>query len=295
MEHSKFGGLMIQCSKCSRGWSLSEKDMLEPIIICQDPECKSEFSIYEGIKNGLKKIEDHISPNLFLANQMYHFLIDVRIGYTKHVELPENIKKIYKVMILPIGSFLASATDISTNGFNIFTSLAENSEQSVIGEQGNIMVMVHYKGEDYDIPWLHMLQYAFDQLRSGEYLTGILLSEISLESYVDSTLSLGYSKIGLDKDSISRLLTASEMLIKVNPLMNNLFGVKLSSSSSWSVWEKKALKWRNEIAHGVKVTATRDEAISVYETVVDSILHFIEGVDNYLKKQGYPNGVFYRS
>lgn len=286
---------MIQCNKCSRGWSLSEDDMKKSIIVCQDPECKNEFSIYEGIKNGLKKVEDHITPNVFLANEMYYFSIDVRIGYTKQVELPENIKKIYKVMLFPIGPFLAGATDITSNGFNVFTSLAEHSDPSIIGEVGKIMITVNYKSEDYEVPWLHMLQYAFDQLRSEEYLMSILLSEIALETYVDSTLTLGYSEIGLDKDSISRLLKAAEIPVKVNPLMNNLFGVKLATSSSWSKWEKKVLKWRNEIAHGTKVKATKEEAILAYETVVDSIFHFIEGVDNHLKKKGYVNGLFFRS
>lgn len=295
MEHSKFGAFMIQCNKCSRGWSLSEKELKEQIIICQDPECKSEFSIYEGIKNGLKKVEDHISPNFFLANEMYNLMIDVKIGFTAHVELSGNIKKIYKVMLIPVGLFLAGATDINNNGFNVYTSLAENSDRSIIGENGKIMGMVHYKGADYEIPWLHMLQYSFDQLRSGEYLTSILLSEIAFETYVDSTLTMGYSEIGLDKDSISRLLTAAEIPVKVNPLMSNLFNVKLASSPSWGTWEKKALKWRNQVAHGTKVTATKDEAILVYETIVDSIFHFIEGVDNHRKEQGYPSGLFYRS
>lgn len=292
MEHSKFGAFMIQCGNCSRGGSLSEQDMQSDVIAC--PECKSEFSVYEGIKNGLKKVEDHIFPNTFLANEMYHLMVDVKIGYTTNVELPKNVNKIYNVMLIPMGQFLAGATDITGNGFTVFSSLAENSDKEIIGQNGTIMTMVHYKSENYPIPWLHMLQYAFEQLRSDEYLTSILLSEIALETYVDYTLSLGYTDIGLDHDSISRLLEAGKMHDKVNPLMNNLYGVKLSTSNVWGKWQKKVLIWRNEIAHGSKVTATKDEAILAYETVVDSIFHFIEGVDNHLKQKGHANGLFYR-
>ncbi|SDF05519.1 hypothetical protein SAMN04488542_10586 [Fontibacillus panacisegetis] len=219
----------------------------------------------------------------------------MKIGYTTHVELPENIKKIFKVMLFPIGNFLAGTVNISNNGFDIFTSLNEGSDLSIVGENGNIMFMVNYKGEDYEIPWLHMLQYAFDQLRSEEYLTSILLSEVALETYVDSTLTNGYLEKGLDKDSISRLLTSAEIPTKVNPLMNNLFEVKLAAASSWPVWERKVLKWRNEIVHGTKVTATKEEAVEAYEVVVDSIFHFIEGFDKFLKKNGSSHGMFYRT
>ncbi|MGO4890275.1 hypothetical protein ACJ2A9_21210 [Anaerobacillus sp. MEB173] len=295
MDRSKFGAFMIQCNKCSRGWSVSEEDLIKEKIICQDPECKSEFTIYEGIKNGLKKVEDHITPNFFLANNAYSLMVDIKIGYSAYVHLPEDIKKIYKIMLFPMGPFVSGATDITNNGFNLFTSLANDSDPSIVGDQGKVMAMIHFKSEDYEVPWLHLLQYAFDQLRSGEYLTSILLSEIALEAYVDSTLTIGYSEIGLDKDSISRLLVATEIPVKVNPLMNNLFEVKLASSASWKDWERKALKWRNGIAHGTKVTATKDEALTVYKTVVDSIFHFIEGVDNYRKKQGHTEGLFFRS
>lgn len=294
MEHSKFGAFMIQCNRCSRGKSLDEEDYNKEILICSDPECKSEFTIYEGVKNGLKKVDDHITPNFFLANNMYNGVIEVKIGYTAHVELPENIKKIFKVMLFPTGPFLAGSTNITNNGFDIFTSLPEGSDPSIVGENAVVMIMVNFKVEDYEIPWVHMLQYAFDQLRSNEYLTSILLSEIALETYVDSTLTTGYSEIGLDKDSISRLLTAAEIPVKVNPLMNNIFNVKLASSPVWKEWEKKVLKWRNEIAHGTKVNATKEEATLAYETVVDSIFHFIEGVDNFLKSEGIEQGMFYK-
>lgn len=295
MEHSKFGAFMIQCNKCSRGWSLSEEDMQAEVIICQDPECKSEFSIYEGLKNGLKKVEDRLVPHFFLANEIYNLMLNVKVGYTTNVDLPPNVKKIYKVLLFPMGPFVAGSSDVTKDGFTVFTSLPENSDKSVVGEIGTIMVMVHYKGEDYDVPWLHMLQYAFDQLYSDEYLTSILLSEIALETYVDSMLTLGYSRIGLDQDSISRFLEAGRMHDKVNPLMYNLFEVKLSTSAGWSKWNKKVLEWRNDIAHGTKVTATKEEALLSYETVVDSIFHFIEGVDNHYKNKGYKQGLFFKS
>ena len=196
MEHSKFGAFMIQCNNCSRGSSISEEDFRKEIITCSDPECGSQFSIYEGIKNGLKKVEDHISPNFFLANEMYNLMIETKVGFT---------------------------------------------------------------------------------------------------SYIDTTLALGYSKIGLDNDSISRLLEAGKMHDKVNPLMNNLFEVKLSTSPIWGNWNKKVLVWRNQIAHGTKISATKEEAFLAYETVIDSIFHLIEGVDLHLKKQGHTSGMFFRS
>ena len=293
MEHSKFGAFMIQCNNCSRGSSISEEDYQKEIITCSDPECGSQFSIYEGIKNGLKKVEDHITPNFFLANDMTTQLVEVKVGYTRYVDFPEGVKKVYKTMLFPTGNFLAGATDITPNGFNMFTSIQENGDTSIVGQTQTVMIMANFKTNDYEIPWLHMLQYAFEQLRDGEHLTSILLSEIALETYVDSTLTFGYNEIGLDEDTIKRLLIATELPVKVNPLMNNLFGVKLASSEAWHDWEKKALKWRNSIAHGTKTTATKAEATIVYNTVVDAMFHFIEGVDNYLKHKGHEKGLFF--
>jgi hypothetical protein len=284
MEHSKLRAFMIKCNKCSRAWSVDEEDFKKLIITCQDPECKNQFTIYEGLKNGLKNFEDHISPNPFLANDKFRQTIDVKIGYTTYFDLPENIKKIYQVMLFPMGVFFAGATNITKKGFVIFTSLADNSDRNLIGESGKVMVEISAKTDDYKVQWMNVLQYALDQLRAEEYLTSILLSEISFETYVDTVLASGYKKCGLDEDSISRLLVAAELPAKVNPLMWNLYEIKLSSSSSWKNWEKKALKWRNEIAHGSKIDATREEAKLVYETVIDSIFHFMEGIDNYTKK-----------
>jgi len=252
------------------------------------------YTIYEGIKNGLKKVEDHITPNFFLANDMLNQLVDVKIGFTTYVSFPEEIKKVYKVLLFPTGSFLAGATEITSKGFTLFSSLANQSDKSLIGEEGQVMVMASFKSSDYEIPWLHMLQYAFEQLRAEEYLTSILLSEIAFETYIDYTLTIGYAEVGLDDDSIYRLLVATDIPIKVNSLMNNLYGIKLSSSDSWRNWEKKVLKWRNHIAHGTKVTATKDEATLAYETIVDSIFHFIEGVDNHLKSKGCTEGLLFR-
>lgn len=294
MGYIKLGAFMILCNKCSTGTSVSDEDYKKEIITCFKPDCGNQFTIYEGIKNGLKKVEDHITPNNFLANDMYHGVIEVKIGYTTHVELPENTKKIYNIKLLPNGPFLAGAVNVTKNGFDIFTSLPTDSDSSLAGESATVVIIVNFKVEDYEVPWLHMLQYSLDQLRSSEFLTSILLSEIALETYIDSILTVGYSEIGLDKDSISRLLTATEIPVKVNPLMNNLFNVKLASSSSWREWEKKVLKWRNEIAHGTKVNATKEEAILAYEVVIDSIFHFIEAVDNHLKQKGYTDGLFYR-
>lgn len=53
MEHRKLIPFMILCNKCSRGWSVSREDFEKITVTC--PECRNEFSVYEGIKNGLKK------------------------------------------------------------------------------------------------------------------------------------------------------------------------------------------------------------------------------------------------
>lgn len=48
------------------------------------------------LKTDSKKIEDHITPNVFLANEMFSHSIDIKVGYSTYIELPENIKKVYK-------------------------------------------------------------------------------------------------------------------------------------------------------------------------------------------------------
>lgn len=289
MEHSKIRAFSIKCNKCSRAWSVDKDDFEKYNITCQDPECKSQFTVYEGLKNGLKSYEDFI-PIPFLANDMFNGTVDVKIGYTTYFNLPTNIRKIYNVMIIPTGAFIAGAADITKNGFKIFTSLPDDGDVNLIGEDAKIFLMINAKTDDYNIPWIDTLRYAFEALINKEYLTSMLFSEIAFEIYMDTVLAEGYRKYGLDEDSISRFLTVSELPSKVNPLMWNLYKIKLSQSKeSWNNWEKKALKWRNEIAHGSKVSATEDEAKLVYETVVDSIFHFMEGIDNYIKQSDVNN------
>ncbi|AQS10539.1 hypothetical protein CLOBY_26840 [Clostridium saccharobutylicum] len=281
MEHSKLVAFTIKCNKCSRGWSVDKSDFEKTIINCQNPECNNQFTVYEGLRNGLKSYEDFI-PNPFLANDMFNGTVDVKIGYTTYFDLPKNIRKTYNIMIMPSGAFLAGAVDITKKGFRIFTSLPDDGDNNLIGKSEKVLVIISAKTDDYNVPWIEMLRYAFEQLRNEEYLTSILFSEIAFEIYTDTMLAEGYKKIGLDEDSISRFLIATDIPIKVNPLMGNLYNIKLSDSATWKKWEKKVLKWRNGIAHGTKVKATEEEAKLVYETVVDSIFYFFEGIDKYM-------------
>lgn len=294
MEYSKYEAFMIQCNRCSTRRSLTNDDVKKQNITCDNLKCGSEFSIYEGVKNGLKNYEHYLAVNSFLAQNISYETIDIKIGYTKDVSFPENTKKVYQVEVHPISSFKAGVVNLTNKGFTIFTSLSEDNDLNRVGQTSKVAVMLNAKTDDFESSWLHMLQYALDQLLSDEYLTSILLSEIAFENYVDSMLNMGYLEIGLDQDSINRILVATNLPTKVNPLMNNIFGVKLSDSSSWRNWEKKTLKWRNEIAHGTKKTATKEEAKLVYESVVDSMFHFIEGVDNHMKKVGKPSVFLYR-
>lgn len=278
MEHSKLIPLSLRCNKCSRTWSVSEEDFQKQIIVCQNPECQNEFSVYEGLRNGLK-MDDNFVPSPFLANDLFQELVDVKIGYSKYVELPDAIKKIFKINIFPLGLFQAGATEIENNRLLLMTSLRDDSDPSIVGNESKVLLMIHAKTGDYDVPWLHMLAYSLEQYRSGDYVTCILLAEIAFESYLDITIAEGYRKIGLDEDSISRLLK-SNIPDKVNSLMNNVYKVKLSSNKDlYNTWEKNVLKMRNDIAHGRKRTATKEEAKLAYDTIVDSIFHFIEAID----------------
>lgn len=283
MEHSKYISLSVKCNKCSRGRNIEDEDFEKGKITCQNPECKHEFSVYDGLKNGLKAYADLFVP-MFLASDIFKEIIDVKVGYKMYFSLPEIIKKAYEIELFPMGNFFADAANITKTGFSIVTSLPENCDKSLIGESSKIKVLITTKTEDYSDQWMHMLQYALDQLKSEEYLTCILFSEIAFEIYVDKIIAGGYRNIGLDEDSISRFLISAKLPEKVNPLMFNLYKVKLSNSDSWRNWENKVLLWRNKIAHGIKISATRDEAILAYETVVDSIFYFIEGVDNYIRQ-----------
>ncbi len=284
MEHSRLVSLSLKCNKCTRAWSVSEEDFKNVTVTCGDPECQSQFSVYEGLRNGLK-MEENISPNTFLANEMFHDIVDLKIGYFKDIELPSNIRKIFKINIFPFGAFHAGAVDITNNGFRLMTSVSDESSCDLFGEDVKAMVMVHAKTEDYTIPWLHMLSYALQQYRDGEYVTSILLSEIAFESYIDTTLSEGYRKIGLDEDSISRFLRSANIPDKVNALMKNVYDVKLKDNRVLNkIWEDNVLQIRNHIAHGRKSTATKEEAKIAYDTVVDSIFHFIEAIDRKERK-----------
>ncbi|WP_332651453.1 hypothetical protein [Lysinibacillus sp. 54212] len=283
MEHSKLVAFSLKCNACSRAWSITEEDFEKGIIKCQDPECGNEFTVYEGIKNGLKA-EENIIPNPFLANDMIIDNIKIRIGYTYTFELPENVSKVYKIQLFPFGPFLAGVTEISKNNFQIFTSLPNGSDSSQVGNESSVMLLVNAKTDDYEEPWLHFLSYAYDHYLSNDFLTSIMLSEIAFETYVDKTLTAEYLNRGLDEDSVYRLLKATDMYQKVNPLMCNLYGAKLKSCKQWPDWSKRVLEWRNQIAHGTKKTATKEEALLAYQTIVDCIFYFVEAVDRYNKK-----------
>ncbi|BAQ11429.1 hypothetical protein OXB_2959 [Bacillus sp. OxB-1] len=286
MEHSKYVAISLECGKCSRGWSIKNEDFQKAIIKCENPECDNEFTVYEGMKNGLKS-KDHIVPKTFLANDIFKQMINLKLGYSVYVNLPETIKKVYTVNLFPFteGSYLVGTTQLEKNGFIIMSSLNDETEIESIGKEIQILAMVHAKTDDYEEPWLHLLSYALEQYNSEDYMTSVLLSQISLEAYVDTTLTKGYKEIGLDDDSISRFIEATHMPVKVNSLMSNLFGTKLATMKNYNDWEKKVLKMRNLIAHGKKTVVTEAEAKMAYDTVVDSIFHLIEGVDNHYKRK----------
>jgi hypothetical protein len=286
MEHSKYIALMLQCDKCSRGWSIDIEDFQKAIIKCQDPDCNNEFTVYEGIKTGLKS-EGHIFPKTFIANDIFRDMFDMKLGFSLYVNLPSPIKKIYKVSLIPFseGNYLVGATDLDNNGFRIMSSINEGTESSDIGKDIRVLAMVHAKTEDYQEPWMHMLAYALEQYKSGDYMTSVLLSQITLETYVDTTLTEGYKAVGLDDDSIIRFIEVANMPVKVNSLMYNLFRTKLATMSNYNDWERRVLKMRNLIAHGKKTIVTESEAKLAYDTVVDSVFHLIEGVDNHKKNR----------
>lgn len=284
MEHKKLIALSLKCSKCSRAWSVSEDDFKKPFIVCQDPECKTEFNVYDGLKNGLK-MENGFIPTPFLANDMFQEIVDIKIGYSKLITLPSSIKKVFNINTFPLGAFQVGASEVQNQSFRLMTSLTDESDVSIVGEDSKVMIMVHAKTSDYEVPWLHMLAYSLEQLESEDFITSILLSEIAFESYLDITISEGYRKKGLDDDSISRLLKAN-IPDKSNALMTNIYEVKFSSNKSlYRVWETQVLNMRNAIAHGRKSTATKEEAKLAYDTIVDAIFHLIEGIDGFYRNQ----------
>ncbi|KIL46925.1 hypothetical protein KP77_24930 [Jeotgalibacillus alimentarius] len=280
MEHRKLIALSVKCNECSRGWSASAEEFEKLDLKCQDPECNNTFSVYEGIRNSLKDKEEQFMPNTLLANDMYNGTVSLKMGYSKYIELPQGIQKVFKVQLIPMGPFQIGAVDITANGFNVLTSFIEGSEEPKLGEEIMSFYIVNAKKDDYEEPWLHLLSSSLDHLRSKEYLTSIILSEIALESFIDKTISNEYLRIGLDEDSISRLMVSANIPTKVNPLMYNLFGFKLSSfKETHRNWQERVLIWRNEIAHGSKAKATSEEAQLSFDTVVDAIFQLIESIE----------------
>lgn len=282
MEQFRIKALTVKCKNCGAGRSVEDEDFNNEFVTCH--QCGNKFTVYEGLKNGLKDYEDSFMPNPFLANYMINEIVDVKIGYETYFSLPDNVKKVYKVNIIPIGGFIAGEVDVTKKGFRILTSLPKDGDETLIGKQGKVMLMINSRIDDYGIQWLDMLQFAQEQLRNEGYLTCVLFSEIAFEIFIDTVLANGYRTHLLDEDTISRFLVSIEMLPKVNPLMFNLYKIKLSKSDSWGNWEKKVLKWRNEIAHGTKVKATEEEAKLAYDTVVDSIMYINEGINKFVKE-----------
>lgn len=77
----------------------------------------------------------------------------------------------------------------------------------------------------------------------------------------------------------------SDIPDKVNVLMKNIYGIRLADNKGLhKTWEENVLLWRNDFAHGRKSSALREEAKIAYETIVDAIFHFIEGVDKHQKE-----------
>lgn len=295
MDYTALYPFTVQCSRCDRAWSFSEDELHSVNLKCQDSECGYTFNVYEGLKTGLKNIND-IFGNTFLANGMHNLMIDVKVGYTTYFKLPQSTMKVYDVMLIPAkDSFKAGVVDITNDGFLIYTSLEEGGDPTLFGKMTPLYVIVKSKIVDYDLPWLHLLQYSLDQFIQKNYLTCILLSETTFENFVDTMLRHRYINIGLDEDTVGRILISTNLPNKVNPLFYNMYGIKLSDSSSWKKWERKVLKWRNDIAHGVKTSATEDEAKVAYETIIDCMFYLIEGIDNYMRTNGEPQGLFYKT
>lgn len=263
----------VQCNKCGNSWSIDSVRINE-MIKCQS--CKSEFHISEGVKNDLKS-DNTFSEFAFISNFMSVQQEIIKVGYAKYIEFTEVFDKVFKIFTTVESYFChTDAVKISNNGFLLISACDENSEICNLGTSVKVNILVYGKKGKHNSSWKELLAYAKQLYLSNDYLASILLSAISFESYIDSTLTKGYENLGLDSDTITRFLVATEMPTKVNPLMWNIYQKKLSQSNVWKDWEKKVLKWRNEISHGSKVTATKEEAKICLDTIIEAIFFYNE-------------------
>lgn len=288
---------MIHCIDCDRAWNLDEEDLKKDRLSCHDPSCAAEFSIYDGIKKGLKVYEENaLQANSFLANYIFFHTIDVKVGFMKNYKLPEGVLRVHKVRATPLENFSVGVSNITSEGFDVFTSLHENTDISLFGLDAKVMLYINANMENYSATWMHLLQLSLKNLVDGDYSTSILFAEIAFESFVDTFLFMGYLEKGeLSEDEIYELLEDKKIPSKVNTLMKELYKTKLSKMDDWIGWETKVLRWRNQIAHGSRVLFDKEEAQYAYSIVVDAIFYFAENIDLYFKSIGEPNGLFYRT
>lgn len=268
---------MVECENCKSGWSINEEDSknLEKVLQCD--QCGTQFSVLTGIKNNLKS-ENTFSLFQFISTAMLVAEIEIKVGFAQYINIPKYFNKVFKVFITPQSPCYVEAVNISNEGFLLMSSCDINSNDCVIGESVVASISVYGKHKGHGESWKELLAYSRELYISGDYLASIILVEIAFESFIDNVLSDGFIKKGMDKDSISRFLVATEMPVKVNPLMYNLYGKKLSASVAWKDWEKKVLKWRNDIAHGSKISASKEEAKLAYDTIIEAIFHFNETI-----------------
>lgn len=269
----EFLRFMVQCSNCHHGRSLlpNEHDNMELIIKCT---CGTEYSVIDGIVNYLIS-DDPFSMYSFISTLSFEGVETINIGEEKYITFPKPINIVHKVFLTPyyIPCALAAA-QISSKGFSLVSSSAPGSLKSKCGDEVKVSWHVYGIDDHYQEPWRQMLTYSRQAFASENYLASIILTEAAFESFTDSALAAGLRNKGLDNDSITRFLISVEMQPKVNPLMNNFFGLKLKDSFAWRDWEKKVLPWRNRISHGVKIKATRDEAQLAFSTVIRAIFFF---------------------
>lgn len=267
------GHIGVECDKCGRGRSLFEHEPKDPnaVIVCF--QCKNEFTVLDGIINSITS-DLPFAIYDFISTRSYSGIANIKVGETQYICFPSPLKQVYKVFVTPYAGCDVATSRVDNNGFWLISGCTKDSQDCTIGSEAKVSWDAYGNDVDFNEAWRQLLVYSRQAFLAENYLGSILLSEIGFESFIDASLSEGYKKNGLDDDSISRFLVNTGMVDKVNPLMNNLFGLKLSNSSVWQDWEKRVLRWRNNIAHGSKLSATKDEAQLVFKTVIKAIFYF---------------------
>jgi len=272
---------IVECNKCKRGWSLdiheieklnSCREAIDEVIKCS---CGNEFSYLEGIIQNL--ISDNVfSQWSFTSNITLHGEVEINVGITKNVELPEEIPVINKVFLTCCKGFAdVEAIVQGSKSFRIISSEVPGGIK--LGEKLKVAWILYGRNDLTNLPtWRKILVQAKEELINRQFSLAVLTSEMAFESFVDTIIDKLLRKAGISLEASHTILESiNNIYTKVHKLLLNLDGIKFKDNRKLNKDWQGLVEMRNKIAHGEIAEVSADDAKKAFETAIRGIVYIL--------------------